>query len=80
METAIYFDKPAVEPLSKILLNKVGPVVTQNHVKQFIGSAAKEILLARGYVQGKQRKCSSKDSIFLSATKYYEPVGADTRA
>jgi len=49
METASFFRRPAVEPLSPGLLEAFGPEVGEDRFKQMIGHMARQIMEAMGY-------------------------------
>lgn len=49
METAIYFERPPVEALSPVLLEKYGEKVKEDRMKQFVGLVVSETLKPLGY-------------------------------
>lgn len=49
METASLLKRPAVEPLSEILVDKFGDDVREDRTKQMIGHMVRQIMEARGF-------------------------------
>ena len=71
METASYLGRPAVEPLSPGLLQRFGPEVREDRIKQLIGRMARQILERRGYRIDRQN-VRMKNNMFTSGTRYRE--------
>ncbi len=73
METATYLSRPAVEPLSPILLERFGATVRDDRMKQMIGHMARQVMEAHGYVVDRSNvRTSSPGNMFASATRYKE--------
>jgi hypothetical protein len=72
METATFLSRPAVEPLSPILLARFGEEVRQDRAKQMIGRMVRQILERRGYQIDQQSVRISKPNMFTSGTRYVE--------
>lgn len=71
METATYLSRPAVEPLSPILLDRFGEIVREDRMKQMIGHMARQVMEAHGYVVDRSNvRTSSPGNMFGSATRY----------
>ncbi len=71
METASYLSRPAVEPLSPFLLQRFGPEIRRDRIKQMIGHMARQIMEARGYALDRSNvKIARVGNIFASASRY----------
>lgn len=71
METATYLSRPAVEPLSPVLVQDLGERVTEDRMKQMIGHMVRQVMEKRGYrIDRSNVRTSTKDNIFTSATRY----------
>lgn len=49
METATYLSRPAVEPLSPLLIQEFGEAVREDRIKQMIGHMVRQIMEHRGF-------------------------------
>jgi hypothetical protein len=49
METASDLLRPAVEPLSKLLVSKFGKAISEDRTKQMIGHMVRQIMVAQNY-------------------------------
>jgi hypothetical protein len=70
MQTASYFDRTAVEPLSEGLLAEFDVEVAEDRVKQYIGHAVRRIMEACGYHLDRQGMRITRESLFTSASRY----------
>lgn len=71
METATYLSRPAIEPLSPILLQCFGDHARRDRIKQMMGHMVRQIMESRGYIlQQGNVKISSTNSIFSKASRY----------
>jgi len=71
MQTASYLSRPAVEPLSPMLLRRFGPSVKRDRIKQMIGHMARQVMEARGYSLDRSNvKIRRIGNIFASASRY----------
>lgn len=73
METATFLRKPAVEPLSPVLLERFGEAVLDQRIKQLVGHMVRQILEGRGYVVDRTGVRITRQNIFASGTRYREP-------
>jgi hypothetical protein len=71
METATFLSRPAIEPLSPMLLQRFGERVTKDRIKQMMGHMVRQIMESNDYVlQQGNVKISSVDNIFARASRY----------
>lgn len=71
METATFLSRPAIEPLSPLLLQRFGEGVRKDRIKQMMGHMVRQIMEHNGYVlQQGNVKISSADNIFARASRY----------
>lgn len=71
METASYLSRPAVEPLSPSLLQRFGPMVKRDRIKQMIGHMARQVMEAKGYSLDRSNvKITRVGNMFASASRY----------
>jgi hypothetical protein len=71
METATYLSRPAVEPLSPVLLDKFGETIREDRMKQMIGHMVRQVMEARGYVLDRSNvRITTPGNMFASATRY----------
>ena len=77
METATYLGRPALEPLSPILLARFGGDVAQNHIKRMIGHMTRQIMEARGFKLDRSGVLIRRPgNIFFSASRYMPRTAA----
>ena len=70
METACYLGRPAIEPLSPMLLQRFGPSIKRVRLKQMIGHMVRQILEARGYQLDRSTvKITRIGNIFASGSR-----------
>lgn len=71
MQTASYLRRPAVEPLSPLLQNAFGPLISVVKVRQMVGHMVRQILEARGYHLDRSNvRISRKANIFNFGSAY----------
>ena len=71
METATYLSRPAIEPLSPLLLERFGDHAKKDRIKQMMGHMVRQIMEQSGYVlQQGNVKINSANSIFSRASRY----------
>ena len=71
MTTASYLARPAVEPLSPALLQRFGPSIKRDRLKQMIGHIVRQVLEARGYRLDRSNvKISRNGNVFASGSRY----------
>ncbi len=71
METASYLGRPAIEPLSPLLLQRFGPSIKRVRLKQMIGHMVRQIMEARGYRLDRSNvKISRIGNMFASGSRY----------
>ena len=71
MDTATYLSRPAIEPLSPVLLEHFGDHVRRDRIKQMMGHMVRQIMENRGYVLEQSNvKIRNADNIFSRASRY----------
>ena len=71
METATYLSRPAIEPMSPLLIEKFGSEIATDRIKQMMGHMVRQIMEQRGYrLQQGNVKINSRDNIFSRASRY----------
>jgi len=71
METASFLSRPAIEPLSPLLLERFGERIRKDRIKQMMGHMVRQIMEHNGYIlQQSNVKIGSADSIFARASRY----------
>ena len=65
METASDLGQPALKPLEDILLTEVGPVITEDRMKQMAGHMVRQIMEAHGFEH-------DVDGIKLASAPFYK--------
>jgi len=71
METASYLGRPAIEPLSPMLLQRFGPSIKRVRLKQMIGHMARQIMEARGYRLDRSTvRIARIGNMFASGSRY----------
>jgi hypothetical protein len=71
METATYLSRPAIEPLSPLLLERFGPKISTDRIKQMMGHMVRQIMEQCGYrLQQGNVKITSENNIFSRASRY----------
>lgn len=65
METASDLGQPALKPLEDILLDEMGPVITDERMKQMAGHMVRQIMEAQGYEH-------DVDGIKLASAPFYK--------
>jgi len=71
METASYLGRPAIEPLSPVLLQRFGPAIKRVRLKQMIGHMVRQILEVRGYSLDRSTvKITRIGNVFASGSRY----------
>ena len=71
METATYLGRPAIEPLSPLLLARFGGDVARNQTKRMIGHMTRQIMEARGFVLDRSGVViKRRGNIFFSGSRY----------
>jgi hypothetical protein len=71
METATYLGRPAVEPLSPLLLARFGDQIRADRIKQMIGHMARQVMERLGHRLDRNGvRITRKGNMFTSATRY----------
>lgn len=71
METATYLSRPAIEPMSPLLVQRFGHKVSSDRIKQMMGHMVRQIMEQRGYrLQQGNVKITSDENIFSRASRY----------
>ncbi|MCP5074343.1 MAG: hypothetical protein GY947_13785 [Rhodobacteraceae bacterium] len=71
METATFLGRPAVEPLSPLLLAEFGDAMRATLLKQMVGHMVRQVMEQNGYrLERGNVKIPRKDNIFGSASRY----------
>lgn len=71
METATFLSRPAIEPLSPLLVERFGSRISNDRLKQMMGHMVRQIMEQRGYrLQQGNVKISSNNNIFSRASRY----------
>ena len=71
METATYLSRPAIEPMSPLLVERFGSKITTDRIKQMMGHMVRQIMEQRGYrLQQGNVKITSSGNIFSRASRY----------
>lgn len=71
METATYLSRPAIEPMSPLLVERFGPKISTDRVKQMMGHMVRQIMEQRGFrLQQGNVKITSSNNIFSRASRY----------
>lgn len=71
METATYLSRPAIEPLSPLLVKRFGPDIATDRIKQMMGHMVRQIMENRGYrLEQGNVKITSPGNIFSRASRY----------
>lgn len=77
METATYLSRPAIEPLSPFLLDRFGPSIRRDRIKQMMGHMVRQIMERQGcHLQQSNVKIARADNIFSRASRYTRSEGA----
>ncbi len=76
METAAYLSRPSVEPLSPALLQRFGPSIKRDRLKQMIGHMVRQVMEARGYRLDRSTvKITRVGNMFASGSRYVKAAG-----
>lgn len=71
METATYLSRPAIEPLSPVLLKEFGDKITEDRVKQMIGHMTRQIMERQGYrLDQNGVRITREENMFSRASRY----------
>ncbi len=70
MLTASDLQRPAVEPLSEVLLDRFGERITDHRTKQMIGHMVRQIMEANNYHHASNNIKIRFGSVFNRASKY----------
>lgn len=71
METATYLSRPAIEPMSPLLVERFGSKISTDRIKQMMGHMVRQIMEQRGYrLQQGNVKITSYNNIFSRASRY----------
>ncbi|KZL15713.1 hypothetical protein [Pseudovibrio sp. Ad37] len=71
METATYLSRPAIEPMSPLLVQRFGHKISNDRIKQMMGHMVRQIMEQRGYrLQQGNVKITSDENIFSRASRY----------
>jgi hypothetical protein len=71
METATYLSRPAIEPMSPLLVEQFGPRISADRIKQMMGHMVRQIMEQRGHrLQQGNVKITSNGNIFSRASRY----------
>jgi hypothetical protein len=78
METASFLERPAVEALAPLLIEKFGDAIKQDRVKQMTGSMIRQIMESRGYQLDRQHVPipPKRRLVFSSGSRYKKKEGA----
>jgi hypothetical protein len=70
METASLLRRPAVEPLSELLIQKFGKKVREDIIKQMIGHMVRQIMERRGFKLEAKNIAIRFGTLFSRAARY----------
>jgi hypothetical protein len=73
METASELGRPAVEPLSRLLLKKFGKQIRNDRVKQMIGHMTRQVMESEGFSLHTQNLNVRTGGLFSKASRYLPP-------
>lgn len=75
METATYLSRPAVEPLSPVLLQRFTASDFNDRNKQMLGHMVRQIMEARGFAFDQSGvRITREGNVFSSGARYRYPV------
>ena len=79
MQVATYLNRPAIEPLSPVLLAEFGSELAEDRIKQMIGHMVGQIMIAAGYELDASGLRITRPGLFTSGARYRPVAGTDSQ-